>query len=192
MVMAVGMHAKQLLPLFIIAVAIGWFMPADNAGEMIIAAEKRPIQIITAPSGPPQSQAASRDDRSNDVPQIAPDTVTLDRSQDGHFYADLDVNYGKVRFLVDTGASMVALTGEDAQKLGLTWNDVELQTIARGASGDVRGKMVMLDKMQIGNLQATNVRAAIIPVGLDVSLLGQSFLARVSSVNIQNDKMVWN
>jgi aspartyl protease family protein len=131
-------------------------------------------------------------ERANDIPQIAPDKITLNRAVDGHFYADLDVNYGKVRFLVDTGASMVALTGDDAQKLGLTWNDVELETIARGASGDVRGKLVMIDKMQIGNFQANNVRAAIIPQGLDVSLLGQSFLARVGSVNIQNDKMVWN
>jgi aspartyl protease family protein len=186
------MYVKQLLPLFVIAVAIGWFMPADNAREMKIGPENRPVQIIPASAGTQNPQSAFGDDRSNDIPQIAPDKITLSRSHDGHFYADLDVNYGKVRFLVDTGASMVALTGADAQKLGLTWNDVELETVARGASGDVRGKMVVLDKMQIGNFQANNVRAAIIPEGLDVSLLGQSFLARVSSVNIQNDKMVWN
>jgi aspartyl protease family protein len=186
------MQLKHVLPLFLIAIAIGWFMPSDGSSQLVIGPTEQPVQIIKA-SAPAEQRAPSLEkERANDIPQIAPDKITLNRAVDGHFYADLDVNYGKVRFLVDTGASMVALTGDDAQKLGLTWNDVELETIARGASGDVRGKLVMIDKMQIGNFQANNVRAAIIPQGLDVSLLGQSFLARVGSVNIQNDKMVWN
>ena len=50
----------------------------------------------------------------------------------------------------------------------------------------------MIDRMQVGNFQASNVRAVIIPDGLDISLLGQSFLTRIGSVNIKDDKMVWN
>ncbi len=186
------MQIKHVLPLFLIAIAIGWFMPSDSSNQLVIGPTQQPVQIIQASTHAERGGTRLEMERANDIPQIAPDKITLNRAVDGHFYADLDVNYGKVRFLVDTGASMVALTGDDAQKLGLTWNDVELETIARGASGDVRGKLVMIDKMQIGNFQANNVRAAIIPQGLDVSLLGQSFLARVGSVNIQNDKMVWN
>lgn len=86
----------------------------------------------------------------------------------------------------------MALTGEDAREIGLSWTEDELQSIARGASGAVFGKHVVIDRMQIGNVQATNVRAAIVPKGLNVSLLGQTFLARIGSVNIRDDKMVWN
>ncbi len=182
------MYAKQILPLFVVAIAIGWFMPSGNDSFVIPADETHPIQIITAA----KPNAGFDSGKSNDIQQLLPDKITLNREMDGHFYADVNVNFGKVRFLVDTGASMVALTGDDARKLGLNWSADELQPVARGASGDVRGKQVTIDKMQIGNFQANNVPAAIIPEGLDVSLLGQSFLARVGSVNIQDDKMVFN
>jgi aspartyl protease family protein len=183
------MYAKQILPLFLVAIAIGWFMPSGNSDTIVMPAdEAHPVQIITAA----KPQAGFDSGKSNDIQQLLPDKITLNREMDGHFYADVDVNFGKVHFLIDTGASMVALTGDDARKMGLNWSADELQTIARGASGDVRGKQVIIDKMQIGNFQANNVPAAIIPEGLDVSLLGQTFLARVGSVNIQDDKMVWN
>jgi predicted aspartyl protease len=57
-------------------------------------------------------------------------------------------------------------------------------------SGDVYGKMVMLENMQIGDLTARNVPAAIIPTGLDRSLLGQAFLKQIDNVNISGDRMV--
>jgi aspartyl protease family protein len=182
------MSEKHILPLFLLAIAIGWFMPAGNGAIVIPADETRPAQIISGK----KPDTGFDNGKANDVEQLLPDKITLNREMDGHFYANVDVNFGKIRFLVDTGASMVALTGEDARALGLNWNADELQPIGRGASGDVRGKQVMIDKMQIGNVQANNVQAAIIPEGLDVSLLGQSFLARIGSVNIQNDKMVFN
>ena len=182
------MYAKHIMPLFLVVIAIGWFMPSGNDTLVIPADETRPVQMIpaTSPNG------SFNNGKSNDVEQLLPDKITLARQNDGHFYADVDVNFGKIRFLVDTGASMVALTADDARKLGLNWSADELRPIARGASGDVRGKLVTVDKMQIGNFQANNVPAAIIPEGLDVSLLGQSFLARVGSVNIQDDKMIFN
>jgi aspartyl protease family protein len=185
------MYWKHILPLFIVAIAIGWLMPSGSPDPVFVGQTETAVQAVPAPVTT-QNSASLAAARASDIPQIAPDKITLNRAGDGHFYAELDVNNSNVRFLVDTGASMVALTGRDAQKLGLTWNDVELEVIGRGASGDVRGKIVTLDKMQIGNFQANNVNAAIIPQGLDVSLLGQSFLARVGSVNIQNDRMVWN
>ncbi|MEP7349786.1 MAG: TIGR02281 family clan AA aspartic protease [Sphingorhabdus sp.] len=180
---------KQVLPLVVCAVAIGWFMPSGNS-ERVVTPEglASPMQIVTDTR--PANVFDS--DKEDDVEQLLPDKIVLNRESDGHFYANVDVNSGKIRFLVDTGASMVALTGDDARELGLHWSEDELQPIARGASGDVRGKLVEIERMQIGNFQANNVRAAIVPDGLDVSLLGQSFLARVGSVNIQRDRMAFN
>jgi aspartyl protease family protein len=94
-----------------------------------------------------------------------------------------------LRFLVDTGASVVALNKADAERLGLYWHPGELSTIGRGANGDVIGKPVMLDRLQVGELSAQNVRAVIIPEGLDVSLLGQSFLSQVDNVSISGNQM---
>ncbi len=177
------MLVKQVLPLFAGAIALGWFMPSGN--------------IVPANEAPNAAAAVADADGfdsggADDIEQLLPDQIVLEREDDGHFYADIDVNFGSVRFLVDTGATAVALTGDDARAIGLSWSDEELRPIAKGASGMVMGKEVIIDKMQIGNVQANDVRAAIVPEGLDVSLLGQTFLARIDSVNISENKMVWN
>jgi aspartyl protease family protein len=117
-------------------------------------------------------------------------SVVLDRKSDGHFYAMVEVNGRPVRFLVDTGASAIALTADDAHALGFGWTPSELTIVGRGASGEVMGKIVELHHVKLGGKEAWNMRAAIIPEGLPVSLLGQSFLGQIGSVRIANDQMV--
>jgi aspartyl protease family protein len=117
------------------------------------------------------------------------ENVVLQRKSDGHFYADASVQGSSIRFLIDTGASGIALTGDDAQALGLSWSEDELEMVGRGVSGPVMGKMVVLGSVQIGRFHVSNIEASIIPEGLDVSLLGQSFLSHVGNVNIADDQM---
>lgn len=116
--------------------------------------------------------------------------IALAREGDGHFYASPYVDGQPIRMMVDTGASMIALTGRDAMAIGVDWNPAEVRPIARGASGDVYGVPVMLDNVTLGGLSASNVRAVVIPEGLDVTLLGQSFLSQVGKVEISGDQMV--
>ncbi|MGL5838155.1 MAG: retropepsin-like aspartic protease family protein, partial [Sphingorhabdus sp.] len=117
------------------------------------------------------------------------DPVIIDRTPNGHFYTTANIRGNQVRFLIDTGASMIALTGEDARALGFSWSDNELQHVGRGVSGDVMGKPVMLENIAVGDIEFSNLPAVIIPVGLDVSLLGQSFLGKIDKVNIERDRM---
>lgn len=116
--------------------------------------------------------------------------TVLDRQSDGHFYADANVNSHQTHFLVDTGASIVALTGTDAQAIGLTWADSDIVRIGQGASGTVYGVPVRLDHVELGGFEADDVQAAIIPDGLSVSLLGQSFLSKLRGVRIDGDRMI--
>jgi len=115
--------------------------------------------------------------------------IVLRRQRNGHFYADADVDGGKVRFMVDTGATGIALTGRDAKALGLSWTEDELRPVGRGASGVVIGKAVRLGSVSVGDYTVRNVDAVILPNGLDVSLLGQSFLSKVPNVNIRGGTM---
>ena len=73
--------------------------------------------------------------------------------------------------------------------LGLSWDDSALRPIGRGASGTVYGTPVVLQSLEVGGFEARNVEAAIIPEGLDVSLLGQSFLSKIDNVEISGDEM---
>ena len=111
----------------------------------------------------------------------------LTRAPDGHFYAEADVNGAQIRFLVDTGASFVALTPADAQRAGIShgWTRAE----AMGAGGRLEVSPVTIDRMSLGSVSVSRVSGAVID-DLPVSLLGQSFLSQVGSVEIQGDRMV--
>jgi aspartyl protease family protein len=109
------------------------------------------------------------------------------RSADGHFYLDAQVNGAQVHFLVDTGASMVALTPADAQRAGIALPSE--RATAQGAGGAVEVTPVTIERIAIGPLEARGVRGAVARE-LPVSLLGQSFLSRVGTVEISGDRMV--
>ena len=116
--------------------------------------------------------------------------VVLPRSADGHFYADQTVEGVSAHMLVDTGASVVALTGEDAEAIGLTWDEQDVEPVAQGASGPVYVVRIMLDRIELGDVEARSVEAIVVPEGLGVSLLGQSFLSQVPRVQMELDSMV--
>ncbi|WP_298300926.1 TIGR02281 family clan AA aspartic protease [uncultured Erythrobacter sp.] len=117
-------------------------------------------------------------------------THTLSREYDGHFYASTTVNGASLRMLVDTGASVIALTGSDARAAGIYWDQSEVSPVARGASGTVYGVERQLEVVDVGGFTRRNVRAMIVPQGLDISLLGQSYLGQISSVQIEGNRMV--
>lgn len=130
------------------------------------------------------------------APAVAPRSMTpgaateLRRAGDGHFYAGVSANGRPVTMLVDTGASVVALTGADARALGLGWSPGDLRVVATGASGPIRGVALTLDRVALGGHEARGVAAVIVPEGLPISLLGQSFLATIEPVRIERDRMV--
>jgi aspartyl protease family protein len=111
----------------------------------------------------------------------------IERAPDGHFYVEALVNGASVRFLVDTGASVVALTGADARRAGIALPSE--RATARGAGGAIEVAPVTIDRIAIGALEARGVRGAVADE-LRVSLLGQSYLERVGSVEISGDTMV--
>lgn len=127
------------------------------------------------------------------IPPVAPgnevsrDTI-LEKSANGHFYVDAEVNGQLVNFVVDTGATLVALTVEDARRIGIPFSEGEFTVVAQGASGPVRGQVLKLGSITIDGKSATDVGGAVLQ-GLPVSLLGQSYLSRISSVQMAGDHM---
>jgi len=157
-----------------VAGAIGLFVPRDR-GPAIADAE---VAQVDTDASPEQSFNWYGGE------------AVLERQPDGHFYADATVDGMPVHFLVDTGASVVALTGDDAYALGVSWDDNQIQPIGQGASGTIYGVPAMIDEMSLGGLRGSKVQAVIIPEGLPVSLLGQSFLSKVDNVEIAGDRMI--
>lgn len=118
------------------------------------------------------------------VSGIANQRIT--RSYDGHFYVTAQVNGVPIRFMIDTGASMVALSADDADRANVPMDGQV--GIARGAGGDVEMTQTRIDSITVGGLTARAVRGAVLDQ-LDHSLLGQSFLSQLESVEISGDTM---
>jgi len=114
--------------------------------------------------------------------------VTLDRDADRHFYADAKVNGQPVHFLVDTGASEIALTEEDARKVGIEVDPQKYGLIGQGASGMVRGQYVEIKSVELGGIKQTDAKAVVVQ-GANMSLLGQPFLENVDEIVIRKGEM---
>lgn len=117
----------------------------------------------------------------------APHKVVLTRGSTGHFFTDAKVN-GKpgVKFIVDTGASMVALTVTDAETIGIKVDPSQFEIVGEGASGPVRGQSIMIESIDVDGIVARNVRGVIL-ADSRLSLLGQSFLANVDQVSMSGE-----
>jgi aspartyl protease family protein len=115
--------------------------------------------------------------------------VELQRSPDGHFYADVRINGSSVHMLVDTGASAIALSRDDARSAGIATSIGMNDVVGEGADGAVRGEFARLDKVELGPLSAEGLEAVVLNGGQQ-SLLGQSFLSKFASVQIEGDRMI--
>ena len=165
-------------PFFVVTIAfgalVGWFAPttADTAGADRPATQPEARVAVARREGWHTGEAV------------------LQRQGDGHFYAEVSTGSGSVMMLVDTGATVVVLTGNDAAMMGVDWDESAVRPVARSASGVVYGVPVMLDSLQVDDLEARHVEAVVVPRDLDISLLGQSFLSKMKRVEMNGDEMV--
>lgn len=146
-----------------IGLCVGWLWPQERGG---------------APAGAAPAAAAVH----------APKEVLLEK--DGsHFFADVEVNGQFVRMMVDTGATMVAIGPQHAERLGIAFDRANFEPVARTANGDVAlGLPVTFDTVSIEGKKVSQVRGAIVE-GLEMPLLGQAYLNRLSSVEMSGDYM---
>jgi len=116
--------------------------------------------------------------------------VVLHKVLNGHFETPVTINGESVQMLVDTGASTVALSYEDAEKLGLNPAGLTYTQTVLTANGTARAAPVTLAEVAIGPIVRNNIRASIAEEGkLDQSLLGMSFLSTLGFLQMQTDEL---
>lgn len=103
------------------------------------------------------------------------------KAPDGHFWAEAKVDGRAMRFLIDTGATTVALSQTDAKRLGIDTRNLDYSYKVMTASGETRGASVKLASIAVAGAQVRDVDALVIENGLETSLLGMSYLGRLSS-----------
>lgn len=159
-------------------VAVGLMLPAAKppAAASDAVSNGAAALVVTPQSKSPAGQN----------PDWNRDTV-LTRESNGHFYATAEVNAQPVRFLVDTGATTIALTQDDARRIGVAFDPARFEVVGAGAGGAIRGQRVRLGEVRLDGKSGYDLGAVVIE-GLPVSLLGQNYL-RTVNVAIDGERM---
>ncbi len=116
--------------------------------------------------------------------------LTIRASAGGHFLIKADVDGADIRFMVDTGATEVMLTPEDAARIGFDLRARHFTRQFNTAGGVVRAAPVTLRRLRVGQLVLRDVEAWVNEAPLSVSLLGMSFLKRLDGYEVEDGKLI--
>jgi len=146
---------------------------------------------------PPQELAelearnAAEAERKRTTALMRAGAVRLPRSGDGHYYSSVDINGRSIDVMVDTGASFVSMTYEDARRAGIFLSDADFKYKMQTANGIARSAHVLLDRVEIGPITVRNVRASVSqPGALFQTLLGMSFLGRLERFEMRRGELI--
>lgn len=117
--------------------------------------------------------------------------VHIAAGHDNQYYVNVAINRRAANFLIDTGASYVALRESDAREAGIYTSWTDFTYPVRTANGETKAAFVTLDQMEIDDIRVEGVKAFILPDDqLSINLLGMSFLSRIDSVEARSGEMV--
>jgi aspartyl protease family protein len=132
---------------------------------------------VPVPSGQPVASDSLR-------PIANGESLSFTMSPDGHFRVQASVGATNLSFLVDTGASNVLLSPADARRLGYNTAALSYTQIYRTADGEVHAAPLILPEVDIGPIRVSNVPASVFEREAGASLLGMSFLSRLSGYEV--------
>ncbi len=124
------------------------------------------------------------------VQRVQEGVITVPRSVDGHYYLTAKVNGTPLRMIVDTGATDLVLSRDDAQKAGIDLAGLNYVGNASTANGRVRIASVRLKTIELGPVKDQNFRAFVSEGEMPGSLLGMAYLQRYSKIEIENGALV--
>ena len=116
--------------------------------------------------------------------------VHLQADASGHFSADFRFNGRNIPAVIDTGATVVALSRTTARRIGINVTESAFTSHAETANGRIRAAPVTIERLALGRIELRNVDAAILQDGaLPTSLIGMSFLARLKRYSVEGSKL---
>ncbi len=141
---------------------------------------------------------AARYEETAGEPEAAAETggsgrqFTIRAARDGHFYLDGELNFRDVHFMVDTGATAVALRESDAVAAGIRVSKGEFNRPVSTANGVTYAAAVMIDALTVEEIRVTGVRALVLPdAALSISLLGSSFLNKLGRFEVADGTLIF-
>jgi aspartyl protease family protein len=167
---------------------IGYFLRMATvlgaAAAVIGVLAQNPAAWLPRPSsaGAPAAKEAA--------PRPVSNTLVYRADRTGHVFLDAALNGTPIRFLVDTGATMVALRMEDARAAGIATQSLRYDQRVSTANGVARVAPVHLRELRLGQLVMEDVEAVVVDAPLAVSLLGMSFLKRLDGYEMRDGQLM--
>jgi len=156
-----------------------------------VVAAKVADQVARTPAAPPAASTLAAASPAPTQQNSYGSSVTILRDARGHFVVDARVDGRRLGFMLDTGASVVALRARDAAALGIHPVARDFTIEVKTANGSTRAAPVQLGMVEISGLTVRNVAALVSPdEALSENLLGLSFLSRLRRFEYSNGKMV--
>jgi aspartyl protease family protein len=143
-----------------------------------VATSAVPVRAHAAAAAAPAKPAPGK-------PRVA-NALTYAADGSGHFFVEAAVNGAPIRFLVDTGATFVALSPEDAAAAGISPQGLSFTEATNTANGVAHVARTSLRSVRLGQLDVADVAAVVMEQPMPISLLGMSFLSRVDGYSIRD------
>jgi aspartyl protease family protein len=169
---------------------ITWSLSIAGVTGLLALNYAESLDRLTRRSGEGGTAMALRPTQSGGA--AAPSGVlALDPDRRGHYTVHPQIDGARITMMVDTGASFVALTDEDARRLGVRPPSSAYSLELGTANGVVRAARVTLRDVRLADILVRDVEAVVLPAGaLSVSLLGTSFLRRLSGYEVRGGRMI--
>lgn len=180
-------NTASLIYLVLLGCAVGgWFLMQgrDGIGKTLQMAMIWGFIFLGVVAGYGLWSDVQRQTAGGQMLQLGEGQISVPRQPDGHYYLTLALNGENIRFVVDTGATDMVLTREDARRAGLDPDTLNFIGIANTANGQVRTAPVRINTVRLGDVTDTDVRASVNGGEMSGSLLGMGYLEKWGRIEI--------
>ena len=187
-----GDNIASLIYLVLLGCAVGgWLLTSgrDSIGKTLQMAMIWGFIFLGVVAGYGLWNDVQRQTTGGQMLQLGSGQISVPRQSDGHYYLNLALNGETVRFVVDTGASDMVLSIDDARRVGLDPDSLNFIGTANTANGQVRTASVRLNTVRLGDITDTDVYASVNGGEMDGSLLGMGYLEKWGRIEISGGEL---
>ncbi len=125
-----------------------------------------------------------------DRQQVVGEEVRIRMSPDGHFWADARINGIKRRMLIDSGATVTAISDKTAEQASVKANAAMVPVVLRTANGAAPAQTATVEELRVGNITATNLKVVTSPALGNMDVLGMNFLSKLASWRVERNTLI--
>ena len=125
-----------------------------------------------------------------DRQEVVGDEVRIRMAPDGHFWANVRLNGAKRRMMIDSGATVTALSEDTAAEAGIARGRDILPVVLRTANGMTQARSGTVERVRLGAIAAKNLKVVVSPAFGDMDLLGMNFLSRLRSWRVEGETLI--